>query len=258
MSTLAQTGPSLARLTLLHARYQFIETIRVPMAVIGTLVFPALALVFFVVPQRAVAENPVYATQAVISLAVFAVMVNALFGFGLAIAESRGKPWDPYLRTLPAPGPARVLALMLSTGTLGLLAVIPVIAVGGLLTAAEASPARIVAGFIALAIAAIPFMLIGIAIGYAMSFTVAMAVIQIAMFALAFIGGLFLPPLLFPQWLDVISRFTPARQARELVIWAVEGGTLQWWVWVGIIAWTAVSLALALVLFRRDEGRRYH
>jgi len=147
---------------------------------------------------------------------------------------------------------------MLSTGTLGLLAVIPVIAVGGLLTAAEASPARIVAGFIALAIAAIPFMLIGIAIGYAMSFTVAMAVIQIAMFALAFIGGLFLPPLLFPQWLDVISRFTPARQARELVIWAVEGGTLQWWVWVGIIAWTAVSLALALVLFRRDEGRRYH
>ena len=108
MSTLAQTGPSLARLTLLHTRYQFIETIRVPMAVIGTLVFPALALVFFVVPQRA-------------------VMVNALFGFGLAIAESRGKPWDPYLRTLPAPGLARVLALMLSTGTLGLLAVIPVI-----------------------------------------------------------------------------------------------------------------------------------
>lgn len=257
MSAIASSGPSLARLSLLHARYQFIETLRVPMAVIGTLVFPALALVFFVVPQRVVAENPVYATQAVISLSVFAVMSNSLFGFGLAIAENREKPWDPYLRTLPAPGLARVLALLLSTGGLGLLAVVPVIAVGGILTAAEASPARILAGFVALAIAALPFMLIGTAIGYAMPFKAAMAVIQIVMFALAFIGGLFLPPLLFPDWLDVISRFTPTRQARELVIWAVEGGPLEWWVWVGIVAWIAVALALVLALFRRDEGRRY-
>ena len=47
-------------LTLLHAKYGLIETFRVPIAVIGTLVFPALALLFFVVPQRAVADNPLY------------------------------------------------------------------------------------------------------------------------------------------------------------------------------------------------------
>lgn len=251
------TVPSIGRLTLLHARYQLVETLRVPIAVIGTLVFPALALLFFVVPQRVVADNPLFATQAVISLSVFAVMSNALFTFGLTISENREKPWDPYLRTLPAPGIARVLAQILSTGLLGLAAIIPVIIVGGLFTAAEASALRILAGLVALAVSAVPFMLIGTAIGYAMPFKAAIAVIQIVMFGLAFIGGLFLPPILFADWLDTISKFTPSRQARELVIWAVQGGPLEWWVWVGIIAWTVLSLAAALLLFRRDEGRRY-
>jgi hypothetical protein len=39
--------------------------------------------------------------------------------------------------------------------------------------------------------------------------------------------------------------------------WAVQGGELEPWTWIGILAWTAVMLALALFLFRRDEGRRY-
>lgn len=248
---------STLHLTLLHAKYAIIETLRVPIAVIGSLVFPALALLFFVVPQRVVAENPLYATQAVISLAVFAVMSNSLFSFGLTISENREKPWDPYLRTLPAPGLARVFAQVLSTGMLGLLAVLPVILVGGLLTAAEASPLRILAGVVALAVAALPFMLIGTAIGYALPFKAAIAVVQIVMFAFAFIGGLFLPPVMFAPWLDAISRFTPSRQGREFVIWAVEGGPVEWWIWVGILVWTALSLACALLLFRRDQGKRY-
>ncbi|MCP2637760.1 ABC transporter permease [Microbacterium sp. HD4P20] len=257
MTTITARPVSTARLTFLHAKYVLIETLRVPIAVIGTLVFPALALLFFVVPQRVVADNPEFATQAVISLSVFAVMSNALFSFGLNISESREKPWDPYLRTLPAPGTARVLAQILSTGVLGLIAIVPVIVVGGLLTAAEASPARLLAGLLALTVASLPFMLIGSAIGYALPFKAAIAVVQIVMFSLAFIGGLFLPPAMFAPWLDAISRFTPSREAREFVIWAVQGGPLEWWVWVGIVVWTVASFALAVTLFRRDQGRRF-
>ena len=38
-------------LAMLHAKYNLIETARIPIALIGALVFPALALLFFVVPQ---------------------------------------------------------------------------------------------------------------------------------------------------------------------------------------------------------------
>ena len=52
MSTVHTTAPartpSALRLSALHARYQFLETIRVPIAVVGTTVFPALSFLFFV------------------------------------------------------------------------------------------------------------------------------------------------------------------------------------------------------------------
>jgi ABC-2 type transport system permease protein len=244
-------------LAFVHTKYSLLETFRVPIAVIGALVFPSLALLFFVVPQQGVASDPLYATQAVISLSVFAVMSNSLFSFGLSISEDREKPWDPYLRTLPVPGLARVLSYIFSIGLMGMVAIIPLIVIGGFFTAAEAPIWRIVAGFVALAISALPFMLIGICIGYSMPSKAAIAVVQVVMFGFAFAGGLFLPPILFAPWLDTLSMFFPSRQAREVVIWAVQGGDLQPWAWIGIVVWTVVMLAVALILFRRDEGRRY-
>ena len=248
---------SVASLTLVHAKYSLIETLRIPIAVIGTVVFPALALLFFVVPQQAVAGNPEFATQAIISMSVFSVMIGSLFSFGLGIAENREKPWEPYLRSLPAPGIARVLAHILSTGLLAIVALIPIILVGGLLTSARVTPLQIVVGLVAVAVACLPFMLLGMVIGYALPMKAAIAVIQVTFFALAFGGGLFLPPQLFPSWLDTLSQFLPSRQARDFVIWAVQGGELTPLTWLGLIGWTVVLLALVLVLFRRDEGRRF-
>lgn len=248
---------SALRLTLLHTRYALVDTIRTPIAVISSLAFPALVFAFFVIPQRTVAEDPEAATQAVIQIAVFAVMSNALFSFGLNTAQARETPWDPYLRTLPAPGIARMLSLVFSTGALGLVAVLPVVALGAFTTAATASAGGVLLGLLALAASALPFMFTGIAIGYAMSSKVAIAIVQVVMFGLAFGGGLFLPPFLFPAWLDAVSRVLPSRQAREVVIHAVQGGETPWWAWGAILAWTIALLALALVLYRRDEGRRF-
>lgn len=257
MTDTALRAPGLARITALHAKYSLVETVRTPIALIGSLVFPSLGLLFFVVPNRMVADDPAMATQAVISLAVFAVMTNGLFSFGLTIAENREKPWDPYLRTMPASGLARVLAQIFSTGLLGLVAIIPLLAVGAVATAATASPMGLLAGFLALAVTALPFMLIGTIIGYTMPMKAAIAVVQVVMFGFAFGGGLFLPPQMFADWLNSLSMWFPSRQARDVVIWAVQGGAPPWWACVGVIVWTVVLLVTALVVFRRDEGRRF-
>ncbi|WP_094770413.1 ABC transporter permease [Microbacterium gorillae] len=243
--------------TLLHAKYALIEIARTPMALIGTMVFPALALLFFVVPNTAVGGNREYATQAVISMAVFAIMSGCLFSFALTVAENREKPWDPYLRTLPAPGAARVLAHVFSTGLLSIASLLPVILIGALFTAAEAPFWRVIVGVLAVAVGALPFMFLGTALGHLLPMKAAIAVVQIVMFGFAFLGGLFLPPQMFPDWLEVASRYVPSREAREFVIWAVQGGTLPWWSWVGLAGWIVVTFVAAVLLFRRDEGRRF-
>ncbi len=246
-----------ARLFGVHLRALLIETMRVPIAIIGSMVFPAMSLLFFVVPNRAVAEDPVLATQAVISLSVFAVMVSALFNLGLTIAENREKPWDPYLRTLPLPAAVRIGAQLTATSVLSLASMVPVLVVGALATEAAVSAAGLALGLLVLAATSVPFLLLGASIGYAFPSKAAIAVIQVGMFGFAFAGGLFFPPQFFPDWLDAISRALPSRHARELVIAAVDGTAPDGWMLAGVLLWTLAAAALALWLYRRDEGRRF-
>jgi len=240
-----------------HVRALLTETVRIPIAIIGSMVFPAMSLLFFVVPNRAIADDPVAATQAVISLSVFAVMVSALFNLGLTIAENREKPWDPYLRSLPLPATVRIGAQLTATSALSFAAIVPVLLVGWIATAAEVSPLGLVLGLVVLALTNVPFLLLGVSIGYAFPAKAAIAVIQVGMFGFAFAGGLFFPPQFFPDWLDAISRVIPARHARDLVISAVEGTTPDVWMLLGTISWTIGVAALAVWLYRRDEGHRF-
>lgn len=100
------------QLTLAHARFQFLETVHVPIAVVGNCLFPPLVLLFFVVPIEAVRTDPAASTMAV---AQVAVMSTVCFTFGVGVSEDRARPWDGYVHALPA-GPGPRLAGRLLTG----------------------------------------------------------------------------------------------------------------------------------------------
>ena len=161
----ARATVSPVRLALLHLRFGFLETIRVPVAVVGTGVFPARALLFFVVPQEAVAGDPVAATGATAQLAAFAVMSTCIFTYGIGVAEDRALPFDPYVRTLPAgPGP-RMAGRVLNGTIFAFLGVLPLLLVGWFLTEASIPWTRLVTALALLLVVGIPFLLIGLSIG---------------------------------------------------------------------------------------------
>lgn len=250
------SAPTTLRLTALHTRYQFTETVRVPIAVIGTTVFPALSLLFFVVPQP-FADNPVVATAATAQLAVFAVMSVCLFTYGVGVAEDRALPWDGYLRTLPA-GPApRLAGRVLNGVAFALVGLLPLLAIAWLLTPATLSLGRLALGVLALVAAAVPMLGAGLAIGYALSAKAALAVAQLLLLPLSFAGGLFLPPEVFPGWLDAVSTWLPTRAGRDLVVAAVTGAELSATAVPVLIGWSVLTGALAIRAYRRDEGRRF-
>lgn len=257
-TTLAPARPRpFWRLAFLHARLGFVETIRIPIAVLGNLLFPALALVFFVVPQRTVADDPVAATAAVAQLGVFAVMSTCLFSFGAGVSEDRQLPFDPYLRTLPAgPGP-RLTGRVLNGLLWSYIALVPVALIGWLLTAATMSPGQGVATVVLVVAAAVPFLLLGLAIGYRLSAKAAIAVVQAVLFPLAFAGGLFMPPEAFPAWLDTISKALPSRALRDLLVQVTTGIEAYALAVPVLVGWTAVFAALAVAAYRADEGRRF-
>lgn len=242
-------------LTLTHARFQFLETVRIPMAVIGNTLFPALVLLFFVVPN--VADDPVAATAATAQLAIFAVMSTCLFTYGVGVAEDRALPWDAYVRTLPAgPGP-RLGGRLLNGLGFAVLGLAPVLVIAALLTEATVTAAQFLAGVGVLLVGALPFLFGGFAIGYATPVKAAIAVAQVLLFPLAFAGGLFLPPETFPGWLDAISAFLPTRGARDLLVYVLTDAQPSTVAVLALPVWIAVTALLAGWAYRRDEGRRF-
>ena len=146
---------------------------------------------------------------------------------------------------------------MLTGFTLGLLSIIPVILVGALFTSATVTPTRLLLGIVALLIGALPFLLGGLAMGYALPVKAALPVVQVVFFPMAFAGGLLLPPQLFPGWLNAISVLLPSRGARELVVWATTGTPPNVLALVVLVVWAVALAALAAWALRRDEGRRF-
>jgi hypothetical protein len=149
------------KLTLLHARAITLELLRYPAFSVPTLAFPALFFLLFVSSRED--RN---ATLLVASFAGFALLAVAFFQFGVGIAAERESPWERFLRTLPVPTWVRLAGRLLS-GTLFGLVSAGLVALTGVATSdAHLSPLRWAALVAALALGALPFALLGIALGY--------------------------------------------------------------------------------------------
>ena len=245
----------MSSLALTHARFQLIETLRIPMALIGSAFFPAASMIFFVVPF--VGSDPVYATYATASMVTFVVMTSNLFQYGIGVAEDRAQPWDPFTRTLPAgPGPrfaGRILAgLVLMTVSL-----IPVVVIAALFTAATITAPAFLAAVGAVIVAAIPFTLMGLGIGYALPSKAAIVVAQLLFFPLAFGGGLMTAPGSAPGFVEDLAPYLPTGGAVRLMWAAVGDFPLDVSSLVALAGWTIALAAFAVWAYRRDEGRRF-
>ncbi|PZF97749.1 ABC transporter permease [Micromonospora deserti] len=243
------------QLTLVHARYQLLETMRIPVAVFGSAFFPAAAMLFFVVPFAG--KDPVAATYATASMVTFSVMSANIFQYGVGVAEDRDQPWSPYTRTLPA-GPApRFAGRVMARLVLTYLSLIPVVVIGATLTEARVSPAAFLLALATVAVVSVPFTLMGLAIGYSLPSKAAIVVAQLVFFPLAFGGGLLSAPDQAPGFIEAVAPYLPTRGAVELMWAAVGEYPLNPLSMIMLGAWVVGLAALAGWAYRRDEGRRF-
>ena len=241
-------------LVLTNARFQLLETLRVPVAVLGSTFFPAASMLFFVVPFAG--DDPVGATYATASMVTFAVMTSNLFGYGVGVASDRAEPWDPYTRTLPAGAFPRFGGRIIAGLVMTLLSLLPVVLIAAFLTEAHTTPLGLLLGIGAAFAAAVPFTFMGLAIGYALPMKAALAVAQIIFFPLAFLGGLLSAPQQAPSFVETVAPYLPTRGAVELMWAAVGDFRLRPLSAAMLLVWTVGAGLLAAWAYR-DEGRRF-
>ncbi|WP_250029235.1 ABC transporter permease [Paractinoplanes maris] len=245
----------MSSLALTHARFQLLETIRIPIAVFGSAFFPSAAMLAFVVPF--VGDNAEYATYATVSMITFSVMTTNLFQHGVGVSEDRAQPWDPYVRTLPAGAAPRFAGRILSGLCLMAVSLLPVVLIAAFLTEATVTGAGFLIAAGTTFLIAIPFILMGLAIGYSMPQKAAIVVAQVLFFPLAFLGGLMTGPGLAPGIVEDLAPYLPTGGAARLMWSAVGDFRYDFGSIAALVGWTVVLGGGAVWAYRRDEGRRF-
>lgn len=240
------------RLVCAHARAETVELLRYPGFVIPTICFPALFFVFFGQAGSAGA-----AAAAMSSYAAFAVFGVVFFQFGVGIAQERSAPWQLFLRVLPV-APWQRLAARLCSATL-----FAVASAGVVIAVALGRSTVAVGGYdwvrlaVALAAGAIPFGLLGVALGYLLSARAALPIANLVYLGLSYLGGLWTGPDGLHGVARAVSPYLPTRQWSDLVVGAVGVGTWRPASLAWLTAYAAAFALLARFAYRRDELRHF-
>lgn len=237
-----------------HARIGFLDLARYPGYVVPTVIFPAMFFALFDMPFAR--RNVEIANSTTLAFIVFAIVGVTLYQFGVGIAQERGRPWERYLRTLAVPVLVRFAARVLTAVLFGILAALVVAFVARVFTPIDLTLGQWLRAFVYAFFGGVPFVLIGISIGYWTSARAAVPIATAANLLLAYAGGLWMPPDDLPNFVAKISPYLPTRQFADL-LWSVDRGANAGRALAGLAFYAIVFAIVASIGYRRDERKRY-
>ena len=237
-----------------HFRAQMLALVRTPAYSSLTVFTPSIIFIFV---GLSVIDSRQTANFLLGSYSIFAALGVAFFQFGVGIANERESPWEQFAHVLPVSPVTRFVAGILAAIVFAAVAIAVLIGVALFTTDAGMPPSAWGRMLASVFLGAVPMALLGIAIGYSLPPKAALPAANILHLALAFAGGLFIPPESMPDFMDNISRVLPTRHIGELAWAAVSGDSWPVESWLWLAAYTIVFGILANLGYRRDEGIRY-
>ncbi len=242
----------MANAYLAEIRAETLKLIRRPEFAIPTLLLPVMFFTLFGVIIPGNRDNAVYLLS---TFGVFAVMGPALFGFGAGVAQERELGWLTLKRAVPAPAAALLVAKTTATILIASLSLAAIYAVAAFAAGVEL-PALVWLGLLLVhVLSAIPFVLLGLALGFVFGSNAAVAVANIAYLGLAVLGGLWMPISVFPKIMGQIAQALPSYHLAEIAL-GVSGARAQTdFVWHGlaVLALTGLAALLALLAWARQR-----
>ena len=236
------------KLAVAYMRARTLELARLPAFTIPTVVFPAV--LYLAVAGRRHGD----AAAVTAGFAAIAVLGVSFFQFGVGIASERISPWERYVRSLPAGPTPRIGGRVGSAIVFASCAAGAVLLGGAARTSATLPPARFGALAAALAVGAVPFALLGTALGYLVPARAAVPVANFVYLPLAYAGGLWSGP----DGRESGYRVLIPTRAWAQSIWAAVGAAPPSAVApLVLLVWTIAFGALAAWAYRRDEGERF-
>ena len=216
---------------------------------VPTVLFPAMLYSFFGANMAAAGNMGAYAMA---SFAVYAVVGVGFYQFGVSVAQDRENPFTVWQRTLPGhaalPWIARIIASLIFVLIAVALVLIAAWQIAGITLSVDAY-VRLGA---ACAVAAIPATLMGTALGSLASARASVPLANLLFLPMAYLGGLWVPPVALPAAIDAISVWTPTRAMGEIAWAALDGRAIPDRYILVLLGWTLLAGAITWMAQRRN------
>ncbi len=251
---------NLARVYLLEAKYEFLKLLRLPAYSVSTVVFPLMFFLIFGSAFGAFTSQGVsIAAYLLATYGALGVINGALFGFGAGVAGERAQGWMLLKRVSPMPPLAYFVAKIVMALLFGLLVVVTLAVAAFLVQGVVLSFGQYLTLVGTLLAGTLPFAALGLAFGYSLGPNSAPTVLNLVNLPMAFASGLYIPISQLPPVVGHIAPYLPAYHLGQLALGAIGGqplGQIGGHV-LALLGFTALFLVLALIAYRRDEGRTY-
>ena len=259
--TTAPVPPMLA----MQARAEFLKLFRIPAFSVTSIVLPSMFYAFIGLGNASQPLFPgahvTFGAYFLASMALYGVANVMVLGFGISIANERGQKQDLLMQSTPLPAAVYFLAKALAAlvvAAIALLALCILAAVAGGVRLEASQWVALVARAMA---CSIPFIGLGFALGYLAGPNSAPAVTNLIYLPTAFASGLFFPLSLLPQFLQNIAPYLPLYRGAQLLwdsVGAPTNGDSLTTDWLCMAGYTVGFFALALIAYRRDQGRKFN
>ncbi|MGA2210570.1 MAG: ABC transporter permease [Acidimicrobiales bacterium] len=238
-------------------RFEVLRLVRNPRYVAITLGFPVVFYALFLhslQPARRV-DGTAWNTYFMVSMACFGAVVAALNAGGTRLAAERASGWTRQLSVTPLPAWSYVTTKIAASMVIAL----PVIFLVEM-TGLTVGGVRLGLGtwFVLTAVlwaSTLPFVVLGVLVGFVASSETAYPLVTALMFFLSFFGGLFTPVANMPTMLRHVAAFLPSYHGAALG-WSVVAGRAPELRDVGVLVVYALVLGLAVTWRQRAEEAR--
>lgn len=251
---------NVVKLILTETKFEFLKLLRLPMYSVATLAFP---LMFFVLFGSFYGDLEAQGVQVsrymVATFGAAGVLSAALFSFGVGVASERGQGWMRLKRVSPMPPIAYFLAKIGMALLFGAMVVVIITVAGMTLQGVRIAPLDWLSLLGILLLGAFPFGALGLALGYLFGPNSAPVVLNLLYMPMAFASGLWMPITILPPVVQNIAPYLPTYHYAQLALGTVGATPLGNATQHALIlaAFTAVFLVIAVIAYKRDEGKTY-
>ena len=217
------------------------------------IVFPSLFFFMFGLGNKNVKNAPSEVLGYImISMAVYGAMVGNTSG-GASVALERSLGWSRQLRLTPLQPLAYVSMKVLTSMTLGLIAVVSTFVVG-YLNGVHMAPSVWLESGLAAWVCSFVFAAFGLFVGFLFPAENVMQFVGPMLAVMAMFGGLFVPLNQLPKGMQNFAMYTPMYGVGLLARAPLVGGATVWAAG-SVVIWTVIFGIGAMILFRRDTAR---